>query len=93
MKSFSQLMRWLAVGLLAAAIMQELRKPAAERTWQGQVAGLVPYDLRWPAVDRVRAALWTPDNPDLFVPTPFGVGWSINLAALADTVRKLSSGQ
>jgi hypothetical protein len=90
MKSFSQLMRWLAVGLLAAAIMQELRKPAAERTWQGQVAGLVPYDLRWPAVDRVRAALWTPDNPDLFIPTPFGVGWSINLAALADTVRKLS---
>ena len=60
MKSFSQLMRWLAVGLLAAAIIQELRKPAAERTWQGQVAGLVPYDLRWPAVDRVRAALWTP---------------------------------
>ncbi|HEY8885337.1 MAG TPA: DUF5808 domain-containing protein [Chloroflexota bacterium] len=93
MKSFSQLMRWLAVGLLAAAIMQELRKPAAERTWRGQVAGLVPYDLRWPAVDRVRAALWTPDNPDLFIPTPFGVGWSINLAALADTVRKLSSGQ
>jgi hypothetical protein len=93
MKLFSQFMRWLAVGLLAAAIIQELRKPAAERTWRGQVAGLVPYDLRWPAVDRVRAALWTPENPDLFIPTPFGVGWSINLAAVADAARKLSGAE
>jgi hypothetical protein len=51
----------VGIGLLAAAVIQELRKPAELRTWHGAVAGLVPYDLRMPTAGRVRERLWAPD--------------------------------
>lgn len=41
------------------------------------------YDLPPPTVARIQASLWGPDNPALFVPQVFGVGWSVNLAGLA----------
>lgn len=73
----------VAVILVGGAVAQELSKPAAARTWTGRVAGLVPYDLRWPpTVDRFRAALWNPDSDALFRPQPFGVGWTVNVAAM-----------
>lgn len=68
-------------GLLTAAVVTELRKPAGERGWHGRVAGFVPYDFRYPSPDRLRAALWDPDGR-LFVPHVFGVGWSLNLGRL-----------
>ncbi|HLZ07790.1 MAG TPA: DUF5808 domain-containing protein, partial [Chloroflexota bacterium] len=63
-------------------IVQELRKPAAERTWHGTVAGIFPYDLRVPTGERIRATFWNPDNPNIIVPTLFGVGWTLNAGAL-----------
>lgn len=70
-------------GLLGAAIVTELRKPADERTWEGSVGGVVPYDLRPPTVERVRERMWAPDDPTVFTPHVFGVGWSLNLGHLA----------
>jgi hypothetical protein len=70
------------IGLLAASVVQELGRPPAERTWRGRLFGTVPYDLRAPNPRRIAATLWDPNNPRLVVPTAFGVGWSINLAAL-----------
>ena len=64
--------------VLAAALVTELRKPAAERTWHGTAAGLVPYDFRPPTPRRVRARLWDPEGR-LFTPHLFGVGWTLNL--------------
>jgi hypothetical protein len=70
-----------AGALVGAAVAKELNKPAEERTWHGDVAG-VPYDFRPPTPERLRRAYWDPDNPELFPPHPFGVGWGLNVARL-----------
>jgi len=76
-----------AAGALAgAAVAKELDKPNDERDWHGEIAG-VPYDLRTPTVDKLRRAVWDPDNPNVVGPPPFGVGWSVNLARLAAMVQ------
>ncbi len=87
MKNIRRVASLIGIGLLIASVAKELRLPPAERTWHGQVAGIVPYDLRIPTVARIRAALWNPDNPSVLVPTAFGVGWSVNLSALAAVAR------
>jgi Family of unknown function (DUF5808) len=66
------------VGVVAAAVVQELAKPAAERTWHGRVLG-VPYDFRVPTAARIRQAYWNPEDPRLFTERVVGVGWAVNL--------------
>jgi Family of unknown function (DUF5808) len=78
----------VGIGLLAAAVIQELRKPAELRTWHGAVAGLVPYDLRMPTAARVRERLWAPDNPHVVVPQVIGVGWTLNFGRVVALVRR-----
>jgi hypothetical protein len=73
--------------LLAAAAATELRKPAGERTWHGRLGGFVPYDLRPPTLERLRAAWWNPDEPRILTDRVFGVGWAINLGRLARLAR------
>ena len=47
--------RWIVPLLVfGALVVRELRKPADERTWHGEIAGVVPYDLRPPTLGRVR---------------------------------------
>jgi hypothetical protein len=48
----------------------------------GRVLGM-PYDLRPPTGARVAARWWDPLNPHVIVPRVFGLGWTINLAAVA----------
>jgi hypothetical protein len=78
--------RWPGLGfgliLVGAAIATELVKPADQRTWQGKIAGFVPYDLRPPTLARARERLWNPADRHVFVPTVFGVGWTINFGHL-----------
>lgn len=62
------------------AIVQELRKPAEQRTWHGKV-GFVPYDFRIPTVERMRDTYWNPDGP-LISGRAWGVGWAPNLGAV-----------
>lgn len=76
---------WLA---FFAALYQELRKPEAERTWHGKVAGVVPYDFRLPTFERLRAAYWDPSSEVVFTDRVFGVGWAVNLPVAA---RKLAA--
>ncbi|HEX7105786.1 MAG TPA: DUF5808 domain-containing protein [Acidothermaceae bacterium] len=71
--------RLASIGLAAAAVTKELRRPKKERTWQGTL-GKIPYDFRTPSPKRVKRSLWAPDDPHLFVPRAFGVGWSVNFA-------------
>lgn len=83
----ASLLRLLAIGFGIAAIVKELRLPQDERTWHGTVATYVPYDFRLPTVDRVRQRLWAPDDPQVLMPTVFGVGWALNLGRIVALLR------
>jgi hypothetical protein len=71
---------WLA---FFGAIYQELRKPDAERTWHGKVAGVVPYDFRLPTLERLREAYWNPESDEIVTERVFGVGWAVNIPVAA----------
>jgi hypothetical protein len=77
----------VAIGLVVAAVIDQLRRDRDERTWEGTVAGFVPYDLRMPKLERARSRWWNNDDDRLFVPQVFGVGWTVNLARLAKLAR------
>ena len=74
-----RLVRLTALGLVVAAVATELSKPEPERTWEGRVLGVVPYDFRPPTWDRIRDAYWNPRSDSLFSDRVFGVGWAVNL--------------
>jgi hypothetical protein len=73
------------LALLGAAIVKELRTPAAKRQWHGKL-GPVPYDLRVPTVARAQARFLDPKGP-LFPPNLFGIGWTVNVSRLVALVR------
>jgi hypothetical protein len=74
-----RLVRFAAFGLVVAAVATELSKPEPERTWEGRVLGVVPYDFRPPTWQRIRDAYWNPGSDRLFSDRAFGVGWAVNL--------------
>jgi hypothetical protein len=86
-----KLIRLAFWGALIAAIYQELKKPAEERTWHGKVAGTVPYDFRVPTVDRFREAYWDPDNERVFSDKVIGVGWAVNIPVAARRLSEIVS--
>jgi hypothetical protein len=90
-KPLSRLVRMIAFAMLISALRREISKPAAERTWQGKVWQVVPYDFRLPTWARVRERMWAPDSPGIITPNVFGVGWTVNLgrayAVLTSIVR------
>jgi hypothetical protein len=73
------LVRTAVMGAVLGALYTELRKPPAERTWNGKLLGAIPYDFRLPTIERLRQAYWSPRSPKLFTDRPFGVGWSVNI--------------
>ncbi|HIC92936.1 MAG TPA: hypothetical protein EYP09_01615 [Anaerolineae bacterium] len=82
MRRLRQCVKWIGIGLIAVAVWQELRKPPEERTWHGRIAGFVPYDFRWPTLERLREAYWNPDEPRIFTDRVLGVGWAVNFYSL-----------
>ena len=57
--------------LALVAVCQEMEKPREERKWNGRVAGIVPYDFRKPALDRLKDAYWNPYDCLLYTsPSP-----------------------
>lgn len=83
----SSLLRLVMLILTGAALVKELRTPADQRTWHGEVACVVPYDFRMPTVERARSRLWDPEGP-LVGPQVFGVGWSLNFGRLFTWIRE-----
>lgn len=75
---------------VGAAIVEQLRRPPADRTWYGRIAG-IPYDFRFPTAERLRATFWNKHTSQILVPQAFGVGWTINLYPLLhpETSQKL----
>jgi hypothetical protein len=74
-----RLAKLVTIGVVVAAVAQEIAKPAADRTWHGRVLGKVPYDFRLPTWERVRSSYWNPDDQRLFTDRVLGVGWAVNL--------------
>ena len=73
-------------------MVKELRTPPDERHWNGVLVGFVPYDLRFPTLERVKERMWNPCSTQLINPRVFGVGWTVNVGRLVALVRaKISS--
>jgi uncharacterized protein DUF5808 len=93
LRRIRRLVRFTAFALVAAAVATELAKPAPERTWQGKVFGVVPYDFRPPTWQKIREAYWNPESDRLFSDRVFGVGWALNLyrakTLMEETFRRL----
>lgn len=53
---------------------------------RGRVLGM-PYDARMPTGDNIQSRMWNPSDPRIFPPKLFGVGWTVNFAALAVKAR------
>ena len=68
---------------LAWALAIELRKDPADREWNGELAGVVPYDLRIPTIEKLRTTYWDTRNETIVRRKAFGVGWTVNFAAIA----------
>ncbi len=88
-KYFTRMLQAAVITVALVAVCQELEKPKAERTWHGKV-GFIPYDFRFPTVERVKAAYWNPEEHRVFTPEVFGVGWAINFHAILENLRIMS---
>lgn len=88
---FQNLIRLISLALIAAAVVKELRTPPEDRTWNGVVAGFVPYDFRVPTATRIRERMWAPDDSRVITPEVFGVGWTLNVGRLVALVRHKGS--
>lgn len=87
-KRLNNLIQVLGMLVAAYAIYTELQKPPEERTWHGNVIDFVPYDFRVPTLDRIMSRLWNPDDPRIIMPTVFGVGWTVNFAAVYHQIQQ-----
>jgi hypothetical protein len=79
--------RLILLGLTAAAVAEQLRKPESERDWHGALGGVIPYDFRPPTIERLRATYWAPETDELFRPHAFGIGWGLNVGRLVKVYR------
>ena len=78
----------VVVTIAVVAVRRQLALPKEERTWHGVVDVPVPYDFRFPTVDRVRRSVWDPEDERVILPRAFGIGWSVNAAAV---LKRLSA--
>src|SRR6202171_6738511 len=92
LRGVRRLARFTVFGLVVAALATELTKPEAERTWEGRVFGVVPYDFRPPTWQRIRDAYWNSNSEHLFSDRVFGVGWGVYLYS-PKTMMELAIGQ
>ena len=90
MSRFRRLMWLVVMGLFAAAVYQELQKPPEQRTWHGRVLGFIPYDFRFPTLERIRDAYWNPADPRIFTDRVLGIGWAINLYQLWQRLQAMT---
>ncbi|CAN5611069.1 hypothetical protein BH23CHL2_BH23CHL2_29480 [soil metagenome] len=91
-KTIRFLMISAATALTALAILDQLLRDPAYRTWHGSVLG-VPYDFRRPTPGKVLDALWTPERDHLMSPHVFGMGWMLNAGYLYKVIRNRVDGE
>lgn len=89
MTKIRRLLKLAGLVLLLGAIREEMNKPEGERTGHGAVGGIVPYDFRPPTMERLKTALWNPEDERLIMPHPWGVGWTLNMGRAVRVVKGL----
>lgn len=89
MSKLRKLLKLAALALLLGAIREEMNKPEGERTGQGEVGGMVPYDFRPPTFARLKERLWNPEDERLIMPHPWGVGWTLNMGRAVRVLKGL----
>jgi hypothetical protein len=72
--------------LAGLAIYDQIVRAPEHRTWEG-VIFLVPYDFRMPTLARLQQRFWNADDPRIFTPHVFGVGWSLNVYQVLHKLR------
>ncbi|HLT21272.1 MAG TPA: DUF5808 domain-containing protein [Thermomicrobiales bacterium] len=88
MRKFARRVGWLVgLALVALAIYDQLARDPRHRDWHGNVFG-VPYDFRIPTLESVKEKVWAPDNPRIFTPHVFGVGWAINAGRIVHLLKQ-----
>lgn len=65
----------------AAAVTAEVSGPGQKQP-QGTLLG-APYDFRGPGSRSARSRIWDPQDPRILQPRFFGLGWTLNLGAVA----------
>ncbi len=66
----------------ASHVLDAFARTADPADGEGEVFG-VPFETRGPTDPDVRSRIWAPADPRIFVPRMFGVGWAVNLGAVA----------
>jgi hypothetical protein len=80
-----RLLKAAAITVAVAAVCQELEKPREERQWHGRVC-FIPYDFRFPTLQRLRNAFWNTESSRIFSPQPVGIGWTLNFHAVLEKI-------
>lgn len=89
LKGIKSLIRTAGIVLIIAAVVDQMRRPADERTWTGNVL-IFPYDFRMPTRERFLERFWNPNDERIFTPEVFGVGWSVNLYQVVTRFRSMN---
>lgn len=87
MKRLNTALSVMLIASFAAAVVQQLRRPAEQRTWHGRAFDVIPYDFRVPTMERLAEAYWNPSNSTIITDRPLGMGWAVNFAALYGWLR------
>ena len=84
-----RLARLVLLAVVAGVVYAEARKgPEAERL-RGTSLGFVPYDLRLRSLANAPRTYWDSDEPRVFTGRAAPIGWSFNLAALVQRIRRM----
>jgi Family of unknown function (DUF5808) len=70
------------VAALAATVGEAAESDAADDGRHARFGG-IPIDLTPPTAERVAYTWWNPRDERIFVPRVFGLGWALNLGAVA----------
>ncbi len=72
---------------IAAATILGLVVASRVKGETGTILG-IPYDWRRPTVARAKSRWWNPDEPHLFVPRVFGIGWISTSPGFSGVTRR-----
>ena len=76
------LFRTLVTAFTVAAVVYAVRT----RQPAGRLIG-VPYDFRFPTLDRLKQRMWNSQDRSLITPQVFGIGWGVNAYELVRRLR------
>lgn len=67
----------------AAELRADLLPESDPADAEGDVLGFFPYETRGATEAGVRSRIWAPQDPRVIVPRLMGIGWTVNLGAVA----------